>query len=161
MLTLLPYVDYNETARCLRNIDLQNQLAQVVIALDTLHEIDEVTANAWRMHPITDMWKNHELQLCEYGQAMCDEWQRRGKTDESVRLYERIQFHVECITCVEDFEMSKPPWMLDGRFYYLRRSHRSYLMGKDPKYYARFSWGVPTGLPIYWPKASEKQWKPE
>lgn len=153
--TFLPYEDYTETARCLRDKELENQRLHVKMLLDTLHEIDELTVQVWRSHPAVDMWKGYEAQLAVYGLAMCDEWTRRFGTD---KLTDYIQWHLDNVTCVEDFVMEKPPWMrrtitLDA----LVRNHRGVLIAKDPVWYSRYKWEIAPCTAFFWPRADGKE----
>jgi len=152
MQTLFPYPEYDESARCLRNLELANQISHTLIILDTLHEVEG--AGGWARHPAIEMWRGYEAQLCTYGLAMCDEYQSRGFN--VLASQERINWHLASIATVDDFEMGKPRWMEDAsKFLWLQRTHRSFLLGKDKKFYAKYKWDVNPGIPLYFPKAHE------
>lgn len=154
MQTLLPLTDFDETAKILRTTDLENQILQCIIVLDTLHEV-EGRSTGWRNHPVMEMWRGHEAHLCHYSLTMCDEFKYRYRYEPEQA--ERIRWHLDNVTCVEDFEMTKPEWMEDPlQMNLLQRSHRSFLMSKDSRFYRKYKWDVPTGLPLYWPKADSE-----
>jgi hypothetical protein len=153
MQTLFPYSSVPQSAACLRDADLQSQIAHSIIIIDTLHEIEG--SEGWLQHPAIAMWRGYEAQLCDYGLSMCEVGKTRGWNVGGSE--ERLEWHLGNITTVDDFEMRKPPWMTDpNKMSWLIRSHRSFLMGKDRRHYAKFRWNVPTGLPMYWPRADEK-----
>lgn len=124
-----------------------------MIIVDTLHEIEGT--EGWLDHPSIAMWRGYEAQLCDYGLNMCEVASARGwKVGGSE---ERFEWHLGNITTVDDFEMRKPPWMTDpDQMTILVRSHRSYLMRKDHRYYSKFRWNVPSDLEMYWPRADGK-----
>jgi hypothetical protein len=153
MQTLLPYADYEEAASCLRDAELRSQISHAIIIVDSLHEIEG--SEAWLQHPAIPMWRGYEAQLCNYGLAMCDEAKKRGWKISGSE--ERLEWHLGNVTTVDDFEMQTPPWATDpNRMSLVIRTHRSFLMSKDRRFYAKYRWNVPPGLPLYWPKADEK-----
>jgi hypothetical protein len=150
MNTFLPYADYEQTAQCLRSRDLETQILHVRLLLDTLHEVDELTVQAWQNHPIVSMWRGHEAQLATYGLAMSEEWNNRtGNDPES----EYFQWHLDNVSCVDDFEMSKPKWMEDKRMEVVMSNHRGILLFKDAAWYSKFGWNVGPCSSYFWPVA--------
>jgi len=141
--TFLPYPDYIESAKVLDRQRLGKQRVEVVQILDVLHL---VTPGArYRNHPVMDMWRGHEPQLCEYGITICEEWKSRGYTD---KCQENIEWHLDCATAGE-FTMDKPRWFGDMDFH---KSHQSNLLRKDREHYMGY-FEVPDDLPYVWPKA--------
>lgn len=140
MQTFLPYPSYAESARVLdyRRLGKQRvETKQILLAMSK-------TTGGWRNHPATKMWRGHEIELCMYGIAMCEEWKRRGYKDSLSEFF---------MDAFVDFDMdgrdpSPPAWLGDES---IHASHRSNLIRKDPAYYAQFGWGEGADLPYVWP----------
>jgi len=137
MQTFLPYPDFDDTARCLDQKRLGNQRLEAKVILKTL--LGE--SDGWKHHPAVKMWRGHELQLAQYGAAMCCEWVRRGFKDTQLSWFVQVAVGLPERT-------TEPPWLRDER---LHASHRSNLLRKKPEYYAQFGWEEPSTLPYYWP----------
>lgn len=90
----------------------------------------------WRNHPAVLMWAGHEHALCLYAQNVREAWIGRGFS------------HTIVYPDPRGFPFRLPPWWGEGR---LLESHRSNLLRKDPQFYARYEWNVPSNLPYYWP----------
>ena len=143
MQTFLPYPDYTESAKVLDDKRLGKQRVEVIQIIDVLFL---VTPEArYRNHPVMDMWRNHEPQLCEYGITICEEWKARGYQD---KCQAKIEWHLENATS-GDFTLEKPKWFGDME---LHLSHQSNLLRKNPDHYEQF-FDVPNDLPYFWPKA--------
>lgn len=146
MITLLPYEDFEQSAKCLHWQHLKQQVLHVRLLLDILHEID--TENTG--DPAVRMWKGFEPLLCLYGIDMAEERERRKPTNYDDSEY--IRWHLDNATA-GDYEIAKPKWMLDKKqFGMVQASHRSYLLKKAPTHYGAFDWRV-KDLPLYWPAA--------
>ena len=140
MQTFLPSPSYDESARILDYKRLGKQRVetkQILLALGK-------TEGGWRNHPATKMWRGHEISLCQYGTAMCWEWQRRGYKDSLLNFFASALAQYE-----EDGRTYMPPaWLGDD---FIHSSHRSNLLRKDPEYYGQFGWSEDSTLPYVWP----------
>lgn len=97
-------------------------------------------SNGWSNHPATRMWANYMGALCDYGIAICLEWQNRGFNDSL--LYKFIDENTG--------EHTKPWWVKDSL---LHLTHQSNLMRKAPDYY---NYQVPDNIPYVWPNSEER-----
>lgn len=140
MQTFLPSPSYDESARILDYKRLGKQRVeckQILLALPK-------TTGGWRNHPATKMWRGHEVSLCQYGAAMCWEWQRRGYKDTLLDFFASALAQYD-----EDGRTYMPPaWLGDET---IHASHRSNLLRKDPQYYGQFGWSEDSTLPYVWP----------
>lgn len=144
MQTFLPYPDYKMSAAVLDTPRLGKQRVEVLQILNTLHDIPTETGKprGWANHPAVRMWRSSELQLCEYGLVVVDEWRLRGYKD---TCYDKIAQHMEW---AEGGNMLKPAWFGDIDFH---ESHKSNLLRKDPEHYGKFFPDTPDDLPYIWP----------
>lgn len=140
MQTFLPYSSYAESARVLdyRRLGKQRvECKQILLAMSK-------TEGGWRNHPATRMWRNHEIELCWYALAMCDEWLARGYNDTLSPF-----FTTAYMDFMADGRNEAPPaWLGDDAFH---ASHRSNLLRKDPTFYGQYRWTEPQDLPYIWP----------
>lgn len=128
MQTFVPFPDYVESAKALDNLRLGKQRVEVYQILNVLHEINP--SAGWRNHPAVKMWRGHELQLCEYGLVVCEEWISRGFKD---TVTAQIRQHMEW---AESGDMLKPDWWGDTR---VHDSHKSNLLRKAELHYLHHS----------------------
>jgi hypothetical protein len=140
MQTFLPSPSYDESARVLDNKRLGKQRVetkQILLALPK-------TEGGWINHPATKMWRGHEVSLCQYGLAMCWEWQRRGYKDS---LYD---FFAAALAQYEEDGRTflPPPWLGEDE---VHASHRSNLLRKDREFYSQYGWAESDDLPYVWP----------
>lgn len=133
MQTFLPYADIERSATVLDYRRLGKQRVEVFQILNVL--LGNRQAGGWINHPAVKMWAGHTRLLARYGQAMVDEWVRRGYRN-------TMSFD----TTGDD--VSTPWWFGDER---LHSSHRSNLLRKDPIYYGQFGWTESTDIPYFWP----------
>jgi hypothetical protein len=97
----------------------------------------------WANHPAARMWLGWELALLRYGEAVCDEWTKRGYRDTCKdKMRELYHSHRQGEACV------MPDWLWDAAFH---SSHKSNLLRKDPKHYGQFNWSEGPDLPYIWP----------
>lgn len=140
MQTFLPSPSYDESARILDYKRLGKQRVetkQILLALGK-------TEGGWRNHPATKMWRGHEVSLCQYGAAMCWEWQRRGYKDSLLNFFASALAQYD-----EDGRTHMPPdWLGDD---FIHASHRSNLLRKDPEFYGKYGWSEDSTLPYIWP----------
>lgn len=140
MQTFLPYPSYADSARALdyRRLGKQRvECKQILLAMSK-------TEGGWRNHPATRMWRNHEIELCWYSLAMCDEWIARGYQDTLSPFFLSIYGDF-----MADGRNEAPPaWLGDEAFH---ASHRSNLLRKDPEFYGKYNWKEPQDLPYIWP----------
>lgn len=144
--TWLPYPNYAESAHVLDTKRLSKQRANVNEIMDVLHEINQ--ESKYYEHPVIEMWRGFEPQLCEYGLVCCEEWRKRSRKYD--KLADRIRWHMDCATA-GDYTLDKPPWFGNLEFHL---AHQSNLVRSDPDYYWKFFVGVPDNLPMIWPVAS-------
>lgn len=149
MQTFLPLPDFKESAACLDMRRLGKQRVETLQILQTLFSPARKQQAAWSHHPAVLMWKGHEIALCEYGLAICDEWFSRGYRD---TVHSQILvFH--------DFLLEQgrskafPAWIGNEKFH---SSHRSNLLRKAPEWYSRFGWIEGPDQPYFWPVRYEK-----
>ena len=135
MQTFIPYMLYEESARCL---DRQRLGKQRVEAWQILRNLTGYP-DRWRNHPAVKMWKGYESSLAWYGMKICREWINRGYKD-SLFLKFLNEFHRLPFS-------GDPPWLT--REFCL--SHRSNLLRKFPDYYSKFEWNIPDNIPYIWP----------
>lgn len=140
MQTFLPYENFTKTAR---SLDYRRLGKQRVEAWQVLRAMNGMT-KGWRNHPAVLMWHGHELALCEYAVAICDEWIRRGYNDTMRERF--VQWAAELKANGE--QLSYPTWM--GR-QDIHISHQSNLVRKFPEYYQPLFPEVPNNLEYVWP----------
>lgn len=140
MQTFLPSPDYTETARILdyRRLGKQRvECKQILMAMNK-------NSGGWRNHPATKMWRGHEVELCQYAKAMCEEWIKRGYKDSLLPFFTAAHDQY-----VSDGRNETPPaWLGEDD---VHASHRSNLLRKDPEYYGKFGWTEGAGLEYVWP----------
>lgn len=145
MQTFLPSPSYIESAQMLdyRRLGKQRvECKQILLALGK-------TQGGWVNHPATKMWRGYEYELASYGSAMCREWIKRGYRDSLSVDFELWRYILDGKASEAGIPRHPvPPWLGDER---LHASHRSNLLRKDPKYYARFGWAEPDDMPYVWP----------
>ncbi len=137
MQTFLPYSSFEKTARVLDNKRLGKQRVEALQILRALN--GEYKSGAWTNHPATNMWRESERVLVDYGLTICKEWKKRGFQDtclEKISSYKKV-FR----------KNKKKPLFLGKRKFHL--SHRSNLTRKLPEYYNKF-WNVPNNIPYLW-----------
>jgi hypothetical protein len=128
--TFLPYPDFQRTAATL---DYKRLGKQRVEARQILKTIREPGQKAWQNHPAVNMWRGCQGALIAYGNAMIEEWIRRGYNNSMPIMKEAEVF---------------PAWLGDDRFH---SSHRAALLYKDYDYYSCFGWSETPCLNYYWP----------
>jgi hypothetical protein len=133
MQTFLPHETYAESAAVLDRMRLGKQRVE---AWQILRALTGET-KGWVNHPATVMWRGYENALCEYGIAICAEWQSRGYKDTLLDKFTDNLAH---------FAPVKPWWL---SFEPLLASHRSNLYRKDPIHYSRYSY-IGGDLPYVW-----------
>lgn len=144
MLTLLPYADYEKSAKIFNNNLLTEQIKNVNIILDVLHQVNE--SSGWNNSPAVLMWLNYEPQLCMFGLALCREF--KSRTNASHEQEARIEWHLDCATG-GSFSMRKPPW---SELPALHEAHQAEMIRLHSKYVMYFD--VPKDTPMYWPGMS-------
>ena len=140
MQTFLPSPSYDESAQVLDNKRLGKQRVetkQILLALPK-------TTGGWVNHPATKMWRGHEVSLCQYGLAMCWEWQRRGYKDSLYQFFASALAQYQ-----EDGRTYLPPSWLGEET--VHASHRSNLLRKDRGFYSQYGWAESDDLPYIWP----------
>ena len=143
--TFMPYPDYKEVAKVLDWRRLGNQ------RLEAMQILGALTGESvgWVNHPAAKMWRYHEGALCLYAIRMCEEWKRRGYTDNM------LPFFTEKIA---PFDYCEQPWWMGLDRFHI--SHQSNLLRKDPSHYRQYFGDVPDDLPYYWPEPENMFYDP-
>ena len=136
MQTFLPYDDYVASANALDRARLGKQRVETLQILNTLTG----RSKGWANHPAVRMWRGHEVELCEYGIAICFEWIDRGYNDSCL---DKI-YHI-----MNDLApgIGMPSWWGGD----IHRTHRSKLLSKFPEHYRQFWPDEQDDLDYYWP----------
>jgi len=134
--TFLPYDDYVASAKVLDRARLGKQRVETLQILNTLTG----RSNGWVNHPAVRMWRGHELELAEYGVAVCLEWIGRGYKDSCLEKITNIMSDL-----VPSVVM--PSWWGGD----IHRTHRSKLLSKFPEHYRQFWPDEQDDLDYYWP----------
>lgn len=112
-------------------------------------------AKGWSNHPARNMWVGAELELYNYVQTMCVEWEKRGHTNIVKEKSARTLKHAEQLNITVNTGL--PAWMNDVETYSkLCSTHRQALLCKEYEFYSQFGWpedsGVqPAGYEYFWP----------
>lgn len=139
MQTFLPFASFSKTAK---SLDYKRLGKQRVETFQLLRAINGET-KGWANHPAARMWRGHESVLAMYGCIICDEWMKRGYTDNMTpRITEYFKIFGPPNEC------PKPRWLGDPDFH---KSHQSNLIRKLPEFYGPLFSGVPDNLPYIWP----------
>lgn len=155
MQTFLPYPDFEKSAKVLDYRRLGKQRVETYQILLILS--DKTEKKGWRNHPAVKMWKGHEISLCEYGQAICHEWRKRGYKDTMMpKISEILDYFLsikpnskgEVGLNIDGYWDDTPEWIGNNDFH---RAHQSNLIRKDKEFYAPKFPGVPNNLPYIWP----------
>ena len=140
MFTLFPYESSASIAKILNDEDLNKQIHNVNIILNTLHQVNDVSG--WDDAPGVLMWKDYEAQLCVHGLELCAEYERTGQTH---NLEARLDWHLDCAVG-GSFSMKRPAWTSDP---VLHLAHQSYMVRMNSGYRAFFP--VSANLDMLWP----------
>ena len=110
-----------------------------------VESVEEGTYDAWKKkhpigwenHPAVLMWEPNTVDawsdwwLARYGEAICDEWRRRGHRD-------TLRHFFRTVTTDPNYSIDKPPWWLgEERFH---ETHRARLYDKDRVHYEDFAY---------------------
>ena len=126
MQTFLPYPDFAASAASLDYRRLGKQITECRQILDALHEVSK----GWANHPVTLMWKGHELALCGFAFACEEEWERRGY---KVRAdVPHLEQHQDWASSGDMENMDKPEWFGDLE---VHQNYMRILYTKDPEFY--------------------------
>jgi len=140
MQTFMPFSKYSEVAKVLDDKRLGKQRVEAYQILKVLSG----ESKGWRRHPAVLMWLGHERSLCDYGLAMCQEWEDRGFVD---NLAEKFHHYSNVYTAIGRYVKPKPGWVGCDK---VLESHQSNLLRKLPEHY-RYWFDVPDDLPYIWP----------
>jgi hypothetical protein len=142
MQTFLPLPDFISTAQILDERTLETQRKEVLIFLNTLHEIEGF--DIYVGHQAVEMWRGYEPQLAEYGITLCEEWINRYAVD---HIKADIERHMDWATA-GNYALTKPHWFGDPD---LHLSHQSTLIRKFPAYYKAFFPSTRDDIEYLWP----------
>ena len=144
MLTFMPMIGFHKSLRELDNARLEKQRRDAYKLLKELVGKESQHAN----HPAVWMWQGYEYTLCVYGMSSCSVWQNeRGNRD-------RLAFDMHALMDGYPHDLLQPPWIGDLNFH---RSHRSYLIRRDPNSYALKWPNTPENMPILWPQLVDNE----
>lgn len=133
MQTFLPYPSMKKSVRVLDSKRLGKQRVEASQILNII--LNRTKTKGWRNHPAAKMWKSHPNALKLYFNECVREWKRRGfKNNMS---FEKIHGKI-----------SLPVWIGKRKFH---ASHRSNLLRKNQKHYAKVGWKEKPNLPYVWP----------
>lgn len=147
----LPLPSFKDSARTLSTSDLKKQRVDVVNLMDAFHEVAESELPRHEQEsvrsdsPLYRMWYGFEMQLCEYGLEVCEEYDRRVGKNGPVDYYAIIARHLDWATG-EESDMSKPNWFGDVD---IHLSHQAALVRSDPEWYGKW-YRVDTSLQLVW-----------
>ena len=143
MQTFLPFPDFHQSAAALDPARLGKQRVEALQILRAL----VIPEYGWQSHPATRMWMGYVPALTLYGLAMVDEWTSRGGADTT---REKItEFAPQAAHRAYAEKIPMPPWLGDAD---LHLSHRSKLIGKEPRFYTEVFPGTPADLEYVWPE---------
>lgn len=153
VITWLPLPSYRDSADALSDRDLEQQRYDVVYLLEQLHSIEKSELPSEYLSEVGNadiellmkMWVGKEMQLCEYGAVVCEEWLTRKAFQEDPAL-EIILKHLDWATD-DSSNMAKPVWFGNIEFHH---SHQAALVRRDADSY-RGLFRVERDLPIIWP----------
>lgn len=148
MQTFLPFPCFAQSARCLTNDRVYNQVNEAVVIARTLLGLYPPTKTGrpggWPYHPATRMWAGHTFALIDYAMVCYAESKRRGINVDPARFTELTDLQGVSV------DTGMPHWFGDEAFH---RSHRSNLIRKRPDVYrGQLGWSEPDDLPYVWPK---------
>lgn len=128
MQTFLPLPSYTESAQILDTLRLGKQRVETMQIYLALTDRDY----GWQNHPAIRMWRGFDVDLLNYGIAICAEWIRRGNEDSTMRFFLKrlLEAHQAGLGVV------RPAWLGDQKFHY---SHQMMLISKEPFYYLQFA----------------------
>jgi hypothetical protein len=137
MQTFLPYPSFSESAHVLDRQRLGKQRVECLQILRTLTGI----SSGWSNHPAVTMWRGYEVNLAEYGIAVCREWISRGYNDTCLGKIKSMMNLSNGYPTV--------PWLGNPAFH---ASHRAALLFKSPEWYSQFGWTETPELNYIWPE---------
>jgi Pyrimidine dimer DNA glycosylase len=154
MQTFLPFPDFRESAAALDDRRLGKQRVETLQILRAL----TWARYGWRNHPAVRMWRGFTRALVEYGVAVCDEWESRGRADAvrgSLLPFTTPPLPGQ-VRLRDDGEL--PPWV---GWEEVHASHRAALLRKDPHRYGEVfpdAADLAADLPYSWPAAAFPRW---
>ncbi|PVZ53648.1 MSMEG_6728 family protein [Arthrobacter sp. H-02-3] len=143
MQTFLPFPDFQQSAAVL---DRERLGKQRVEALQILRAL-VIPEYGWQSHPAIRMWMGYVPALTMYGLAVVDEWTARGGEDTTREKI--MEFAPQAAHPDYAAKIPMPPWLGDPDFHL---SHRSRLIAKDPRFYAKVFPGTDPDLEYVWPE---------
>jgi hypothetical protein len=143
-----PFADFTRCAECFDNRRLTKQKHAVMEIIYMLKgqrhpsRGDRFFYNS----PARKVWQHYPRTLCEYGLAMCAEWERR--TGKSCPVKPRIQEYLRYVR--NEMSSHEPTWVDNLQ---MHKSHRAILARLEPEHYAKFGWeSTPDDEKVfYWP----------
>lgn len=144
LMTFHPYPDFESSIACLddkRLSRLRENVLEILTLLSKKRSVDD------KLPPGVRMWEGHVPALVMYGCEVCRELSRRGKT--VAGSFDKIRGFIKG-SVVRDVDM--PEWLESKE---LHTSHRSRLISKNGKLYAKYKWKVKKDLPLFWPSKTK------
>jgi len=134
----MPNIGFFKSLRPLDDARLGKQRQDALKVLKALMGEEEM-----RPHPVLNMWEGYEYTLGVYGMSACSIWKTERKKNEN------LAFEIHRILEDVPHELAMPPWMEDLDFH---RSHRSYLIRRNPGVYEEMWPNTPVDMPLLWPQ---------
>lgn len=102
-------------------------------------------AKGWTNHPAKKMWVGSELELYNYIQVMCVEWEKRGHSNVVKQKSGLTLEHAKSRNI--SLGEGKPVWMVDADLYgQICSTHRQALLFKEYEFYSQFGWVEDAGV---------------
>lgn len=130
MQTFLPYLNFEQSARCLDNVRRSNQVNEAKVIIDAL-----TVGNGWVHHPAIKMWKGYLPALVIYHNTFL-KVQMEHKTDEKREL-------------IMPPDTVFYPWWLGWEAFHA--CHRSNLLMKNYDFYSKYGWTDIPSVGYIWP----------
>ena len=137
--TILPYPNFKETASVLSDSHLERQRYEVLHLIEILQEVEvtqlpdtftdetpEVTLE------FVNTWSGYEMQLCEFGITLSEEWSVRHKKVDP--FFEIFTEHLDWATG-ENANMNMPPHFGNVDYH---DEIKAALVKNDPDWYASY-----------------------
>ena len=139
MQVFIPEVDFYDIANCLDKKRLFKQVveARQILATNGVkvpRKSGGYLKPTYIHHPIHPMWADYTDALAIYHDILLEKCLELG-----------FNTTMSCVATTDSADM--PPFI---GWDPIHQSHRSNLLRKDPAYYGRFGWDVPTDIDYIW-----------
>jgi len=129
-LVLLPFPHLEASARCFDNAELRRQTVLSELVLKRVRH-----GSSRELGLCECMWLGYSYSLVSYVNVLKRECAARGYSTSPIEeIPDRMKPHIH-----------PTPWFGDERVHF---SHQAILLRRNPKFYARFTFGVSAGYPV-------------